>query len=208
MASDRKQFERAYARWENLLRAEAFSVPEEEGITVVASSDYPFNFKRHGNDGIDADDENIAEFENEATYICERLGAIGLKTDLVVGVKAEDMIDVLADEEVSNIMVIGHGSISDIYIEGARNGRFDWRDVSEHATHLKLGTFTQRQCGIFKRRLNIPLGYFAVSRPEAVRASFGAAFTPVGPHDSRGIAPVTDYDPPRTYQDALDYFTL
>ncbi len=210
MASDRRQFERAYLRWQELYTAEQFSVPDDVGITAVMASNFPFNYKRNGDSGIADDESDIAEFQQEARDLCEHLGDFGLPTELFLGATALDLQDVLQDTEVSSIILIGHGSISDIFMQGAKGDRFDWRDVSAAASHLKSGYFIQRQCGIFRRHLNVPLGYFAVSDQRRVRAAVGEIFEPINYADLPGaLMPVVeDNDTIGSYREMSELFVV
>jgi hypothetical protein len=209
MASDRKQFERAYSRWQELREANELSLPDSEGLTAIVSSNYPFYFKRDGGMGIQTDEVDIEEFEQEAEDIASHLGSLGLASELFIGATAQDMQDILLDREISSVVTIGHGSISDIFLRGAKGGRYDWRDVSADASHLKQGTFTQRQCGIFRRNLNVPLGYFAVSDHKQVRAAVGTFFDPETYTDNpQKVFSVIDDIIPTSYRETVDLFSI
>lgn len=209
MAGDKKQYQRALARWYGHKTSDRLSAPDTEGYIAIGASNYPVHYMKRGHEGIDADDEDICIFEQEARDIADGLGAIGLKTEVILGLCTDNMTDILNDTEISSVIVIGHGSISDIRISGAANGIYDWKAASEDATHLKQGTFIQRQCGIFRRRLNVPLGYFTVDDPRFVRAAVGEVFQPESYLDkSNLINPVTDLNLPVSYEAIQELFPL
>jgi hypothetical protein len=96
-----------------------------------------------------------------------------------------DLKEVLADDEVTDIILIGNGWLDRIYRDSGEH--FDWRQVSQQTRKLKQGKFEQRMCGTFlphrgnrvassdyvelPHKLTVPLGTFAVSRLEHVIAA-------------------------------------
>lgn len=179
MASDRRQFERAYAHWQTLKSQECLSVPDDDGIVAILASDFPFYLKHSGEEDAVQDEQDHWDFRNEADDYADRLGDIGVLSEVIYNADADDLTDAIQDEEVSSIVVIGHGSISDILLRGKKYGLYDWRDVACATTHLKTGAFVQRQCGIFRRNINVPLGLFAVRDFSQVQAATGQLFDPV-----------------------------
>lgn len=180
MANDRKQFQERLQRWHEHHDAEAYSLPAEEGITAIIVSCYPYyTIKNPDNSNMDIyDAEDFANFSHEANEFAHALGEVGLKSEIIMSATAEDMVDTIQDPEISSIIAIGHGSLSDIMIPGAKKDVFDWRHAGEATTHLKTGLFLQRQCGIFRRDLTVPLGTFVVSDFTSIKAPVGEVFTP------------------------------
>src|SRR5260370_4197834 len=88
--------------------------------------------------------------------------------------------------------VIGYGSLSNLII--SEMDYYDWLNVSAATTHLKQGTFVQRQCGGLTRVFNAPLGLFAVSDLRSVHAAFDAEFYPLSLDDpvNEQMQPVFD----------------
>lgn len=93
------------------------------------------------------------------------------------------MRDALTDKEVSDIVIIGHGTIGNLKIPNGKN--FDWLDVSYNANHLKAGKIIQRVCGHFRPDgLSVPLGTFALSDITNLRAPVGVPIEDVNPDES------------------------
>lgn len=180
MASDRQQFNRAYGKWQALCDAERLSVEVTDGITAILTSDYPFNAEKDNcSDKYVSDENDWWVFEIEGKELADKLEEKGMHTELLKGATASDLDSVIADPEVTTIYTIGHGSISDIVLRGAYRGVYDWRRASEVSTHLKTGAFIQRQCGIFRRKLNVPLGLFVMHDASQVLAATGDVFDPI-----------------------------
>ena len=179
MASDRRQFKRAYEHWQTLKNQERLSIPNDEGVVAVLASDFPFNLEYYREEDAVQDEMDYWDFRNEAEDFANHLGDVGVPSEVIYGATANDLTSVIQDKEVSSIVVIGHGSISGILLRGQRHGIYDWRDVASATTHLKTGHFVQRQCGIFTRNINVPLGLFAVREFSQVLAATGQLFDPV-----------------------------
>lgn len=204
MASDRDKFMQATAKWENLARDRRFSLPPTLGYTAILYSLYY---------AVDTDSELFAY---EANDLQKQLTMQGRKVTVFREADSDDMHTVLADPAFSDVITIGHGGLGHIFMEknddatGASSmGHYDWRDTSRHATHLKLGKFTQRQCGVMHRILNAPMGMFAVARHSDVIAAVGQNFSPASLDD-----PVNDLLKPVTratklsYHDVQTYFPM
>lgn len=89
----------------------------------------------------------------------------------------------LRDPEVTDIIVIGHGSIGCFWADGFTKN-FNWKDVAGATGSLKQGRFEQRTCGSFRTAYNVPLGTFAVSQLENVIAAPGKNLPDLGVQDS------------------------
>jgi hypothetical protein len=175
MASDRKQFERAQERWQALHEAEAYSVPENLGKTAIIVS----LFLGYSSD-IESDTK---EFTKEADSLVDAERDIGYTAEVLMGATGSDITAILRDPNYANIVTIGHGALPYLYIEnGLRNGkpnnRYDWRDVSQNADHLKSGRFVQRHCGNAARNLSVPLGSFAMQQQDSVMAALNSYYQP------------------------------
>lgn len=209
MAGDRKQYEKAVEKWTDFQIGGKCSVPMEDGIVAVLTSDYPYNFQRTFDDGDfdpyaanDDDEIDINNFQQEAILIVEKLGLLGVMTELLTNANMSDVTNVIRDEQISDIIFIGHGALAGIFLTGAKDDFFDWKQASELSTHLKMGSITQRQCGIQPREFNPALGMFLAHDLTLVRAARGVVFDPkgTGDIDNQLIEPVfftnipPDYD--------------
>lgn len=93
------------------------------------------------------------------------------------------------DPEVSDITLIGHGSISRLWLDsGAKD--FHWLDAARAATRLKAGTVEQRTCGHFGCVYTVPLGTFAVTQLSNVKAALGQIIPREGAADESLFTPV------------------
>jgi hypothetical protein len=205
MASDRKQFERAYSRWQDLVDRRRFSVPPDKGATAILSSHAMVD------SGLDKNEVDV--FDNEASQIAKNLEAEGYESRVFLDATIDDVKTVLTDRTVSDVIVIGHGALPYVYmLNGIRrqetvgyqteyNNRVDWRDVSAAADHLKTGVFTQRFCGNYVRKLSVPLGMFAVSNFSRVVAVAGLNFSPANLEDPQNqkLYPVLSNEFPFSY---------
>lgn len=101
------------------------------------------------------------------------------------------MVDILSDQAVSDVVLIGHGSLSSVYLDDGKT--YNWHDVALAATHLKKGVIIQRFCSNNLRKLSVPLGTFAASEHSNVIATVDRTFDP--DHDASDeelLGPVTD----------------
>lgn len=187
MASDRQLFRRAKIKWESLRDAGNFSLPAEVGKTAIISSfftDEPPDTET----GI----TELEAFRSEAFELAKRIQANGGETELAIDATRNDITDLIQDPEIATMYMIGNGSLSNLII--AERDYYDWLNVSDATTHLKRGSFVQRQCGGLTRIFNAPLGLFVVSDPRNVHAAFDAEFYPLSLDDpvNEQIQPVFD----------------
>ena len=158
MAGDRHLFKRAKTKWESLRDEGKFSLSAELGKTAIISSfftDEPPDTET----GI----TELEAFRSEALELAKRIQANGGRTELAIDATRDDITDLIQDPDVATMYMIGNGSLSNLII--AERDYYDWLNVSAATTHLKQGSFIQRQCGGLTRILNAPLGLFAVSDP-------------------------------------------
>lgn len=136
----------------------------------------------------------LALFEEEAEELARRARAAGCAAAVVLKATRHDLDEMLRDASVSELYVIGNGSLSTLLL-GERD-YYDWVDVAEAATHLKAGRFVQRQCGGLTRVVNVPMGLFAVLDQRLVRAALDPAFYPRSLDDpvNAKVLPVFDHD--------------
>ncbi len=125
----------------------------------------------------------VADATEYGQYIGRKVhNETGRSPILIQDAKSFEFQEILADRAVSDVVVLGHGTLPFVYMEnpGTSGGgiRFDWRDVSEATTHLKQGRFEQRTCGRTDRSLNVPLGAFAMADTAQVFGPLVAEFTP------------------------------
>lgn len=187
MAGDRQLFKRAKTKWESLRDEGNFSLSAELGKTAIISSfftDEPPDTET----GI----TELEAFRSEALELAKRIQANGGRTELAIDATRDDITDLIQDPDVATMYMIGNGSLSNLII--AERDYYDWLNVSAATTHLKQGSFIQRQCGGLTRIFNAPLGLFAVSDPRNVHAAFDAEFYPLSLDDpvNEKIQPVFD----------------
>lgn len=170
MASDRKQFARAMDRWEGLWEKRRFSVSPKIGTTAVFHSYWPIDSHTA------ASNKEREIFADEAMTIARLLELKGYDSEVIHGITAEGLDNVLTDPIVSDVVLIGHGNLSNVFLDNGE--KYDWRRVSQTADHLKMGDFVQRFCGNNMRMMSVPLGTFAVSKHFNVYAAVGTSFEP------------------------------
>lgn len=195
MAGNRKLYGRAVAKWEGFAKEGNFSVPKEIGKTAIITSlftDEPIDTER----GV----TELESFRNEAHALAERVVAQGGRPELAIDASRGDIDQLIKDPEVSDMYVIGNGSLSNLILD--ERDYYDWVNASNATDHLKLGSFIQRQCGGLTRETNVPLGLFVVSSPADLHAALDDAFYPMSLDDpvNDKIQPLfTEW--PVTYED-------
>lgn len=99
------------------------------------------------------------------------------------GAIAGEMTADFANPEITDIILIGHGTISSIPTDS--KGYFTWWDAAKAATNLKQGKIEQRMCGNFPPDIpyHVPLGTFAVSDLANVVAAPGKVIPDCNPAD-------------------------
>ncbi len=196
MAGNHKQFNRAKAKWELLSKEGHFSLPAELGKTAIISSfftDEPPDTET----GI----TELAAFRGEARELAFRIHKAGGNPELAIDASRNDITSLIQDPGIASMYVIGNGSLSTLLLDV--KDYYDWTNVSNATTHLKLGKFVQRQCGGLTRVLNVPLGLFAVSDPRNVHAALDAEFYPRSLDD-----PVNEKVQPLFDIDQIDYSSI
>ena len=196
MASDRQKFRVAVAKHEMLRREKHCSVPPEFGKTAIVSSVFTDE---------DLDTERgvteLESFRREAYSLADLVIARAGTPELAVDASRDDIDRIIKDPDISDIYVIGNGSLSTLILDV--RDYYDWLNVSEATDHLKLGKFIQRQCGGLTRSFNVPMGLFAVCRPSDVHAALDDAFYPASLDDpvNEKIQPVLNMARPVTYEE-------
>lgn len=194
MSTSSEQFAEATDKWSQLRSERQFSVPPAVGRTAILYAQK--GNASQGNRGPTMS-EQTAYFLQEAKEIQASLRAERREaeiTELGSGV----FKNVMQDREISDIVVIGHGTLSTVSNKPSRraysgNSSIDWYDLAQLTTHLKLGSFTQRMCGQSKRALSVPFGLFAVSDHSHVIAAVGQYFSPeeFGSNEEAKLQPFT-----------------
>lgn len=213
MAKDKRKFAIAYQKWNELYEKRRFSVAPHFGkIAIICSflTDY---------DGVLGGQKDIAEIEAfaaEAYALKAQAEENQRRAEVFEDATADTVKTVLRDEEISDIITIGHGALAYLYMPSERRrssplrfsersytepnpveqpgNRFDWFDVSQAATHLKTGSFTQRHCGHAVRELSVPLGLFAITDPSKVIVPLNTVFIPKSLEDTENdkLQPIID----------------
>lgn len=204
MASrDILRFEKASARWDQLHRDEAYSVPDAMGVIAIVCSQ---SFEH-------AEKNDAKGLVNETRIVASDLQAQGRKVLAVKNGTGSDIRSMLKDPTISSMILIGHGNLSSFFVaDGMRpNGKkppvakmsMNWWDIARAADHLKTGVFIQRHCGTLSNILSVPLGTFAMSYHGNVLAPVGYEFDPTTDTDFDGepqLRPFAD-----TRKLSLDY---
>jgi hypothetical protein len=181
MASDKQQFQRATEKWEQLHDEQAYSVPPELGRTAILCSFYDNVYRGDPEKAKLRAHRDIKLFRKEALKIADLTIEEGGEVEVVLDAQVEDFEDTFKNPLISDVIVIGHGDLSTLWIRNPDDeDRYDWQYVSEQSDHLKTGTFTQRQCGLYNRDLAVPLGTFAMADHRSVIATPGFEFHPRG----------------------------
>jgi hypothetical protein len=155
-------------RRDRLLDEGKLSLPRGTGkLIIVASPAADFRLKL-------SPEKQHEIFCEEAERLAEERAAqhdtVEIRRKAIMG----DINIDLADPEVTDIALIGHGTISDFWANHGRH--FNWLDAAKATrSHLKQGVVEQRMCGNFstRTRYSVPLGTFAVSNLENVVAALG-----------------------------------
>ncbi len=169
-----KTLQSAIEKRADLLDGGKLSVPAGAGkLAILYSTATNYHSDLH------ADHQKLA-FRNEAHAISEKSGRDMTIIDIVSDMS---MRFALRDPEVSDVVVIGHGSIGDLwYGQGAH---YDWRNVAKDASHLKQGEFVQRVCGNFTSNgRSVALGTFAVADLASLIAPVGKYIEDAEPDES------------------------
>ncbi len=190
---DKEKFEKATERWYRLHEQGRYSVPPNVGRLAVICSTMLY----HGYEGQEVVEAEIANLRKEAADYKAHAELNGIEAVVFDSATFADLREVLRDETFSSVATVGHGALPYLYLAGGGhlvdswrfedisettplpvNDRFDWFDVAMEATHLKLGTFEQRQCGHAIYDLSVPMGVFAMADHRFVYAPTNATFQP------------------------------
>jgi len=107
----------------------------------------------------------------------------------------------LVDPTVTDMILIGHGSIGNFW--GENGVRIDWQDVNEAMSKrgvLKQGSIEQRTCGHFAVNTAVPWGTFAVSDQRNLVAATGVPVDDI--RDDTMFKPIYD-KPHNTVEDII-----
>jgi hypothetical protein len=218
MASDKQQFKKALRHWQELHANREYSYPAKTGkVAILVSFEHASS---------DKDVDSADNFSREAREFAKRFKDIGMSSLIIDDAIGTDVREVLQDRRFCSVYSIGHGALSYLYMNNGHrytqmqdgstekliNDRVDWRDVSAAADHLKLGTFVQRHCGNYSRRLSVPLGTFAVADHSSIWAPVGSNFSPTSLTDpqNKRMGKVSHHSP-LTYNyitENFDYATF
>ncbi len=184
--TDSERYEHALAKWDNLQEAGNFSVPKEIGTCAVLLA---YNYMRDTDPGVR---DPFPLFVKDALWVCDRISQRGKNVELAIDASHEDFRAVMQDEKISDVVVIGNGVLSRVFLPSPQK-RVGWGHISRMTDHLKTGDFVQRFCGGTPDALNVPMGIMAVDNHANVHAPLWKYFTPKS-HDSahnQRIQPVT-----------------
>lgn len=176
--SDADRLDLAYEKRANLLADSRLSLPEGLGYTAVICSTESTEERDSP-----AAAEQISHFKNETAEIAWNLYTKGRTVEDIVTDSINDVRAVVGDEECTDIIVVGNGSYSTLWLS---DNHLSWWNLSQMSNHLKTGEFTQRTCGHIGRtdRLNISLGTFAMANLNKLVAPVGLAINDEHPDES------------------------
>lgn len=202
MANNRQLFRRALAKWDSLHEAGSYSQPISVGRVAILFSCFDYADKK----------SDVDEFEAEAYEISDVIVRAAGRAAVTAVRDSSAFDDAIADPTVASIVTIGHGALPYLYINNDAHGRdgnnrYDWLDASRVTTHLKTGSFVQRQCGNETRVLSVPLGTFVMASHASVSAPVGSNFSPAGLDDIENdlVRPVCS-DNRLSYARVKEYF--
>lgn len=183
MASDRDRFQLAIEGWNELKRDECLSVDNTIGKLAIFCAPTVLDITEYTKEDEikktrEKDEKDNQIMVAEAHAIADEDLYKGGVAEVILNPTDTDFADVLTDPSFCDIITIGHGSMSSLWYYDGEEYLTDWFEFSSMADHLKTGEFIQRQCGIFRGGLSVPLGMFVVSDFESVVAAFGQSFEP------------------------------
>jgi hypothetical protein len=196
MPGNRKVFNRALSKWEQLQKDCHVSAPANLGKVAIISS----YFTDEPPDTVTGISE-LSSFRTEALALADRSRSEGIEPTVAIDASRNDITRLIQDPNVVSMYIIGNGSLSAVLL--GEKDYYDWIDVSEASTHLKQGLFIQRQCGSLARNesINVPMGLFAVTEICNVHAALGQDFYPLSLDDPENdkiqpvfSAPSVSYD--------------
>ncbi len=171
-----KNVKKAVDAREELLQKNKLSVARGAGklvIVVAGRADW--------NSGVSEEDQKKA-FHEEADMLAEKSQPMHEKVEVVRKSNSLDLEMHLRDKEVSDLVLIGHGSIGDFWTDDG--GHFGWKDFSNNMNHLKQGNIVQRVCGHYALSTSVALGTFNVSDQRNVIAPVGKMIPDINPDES------------------------
>jgi hypothetical protein len=178
MASDKKQFMAAMRHWRSLKNDGFESIDPSVGKTAVICSTSTVKSDCPKEEKVLRKDAKI--LRKEALKVAENRREAGYVADVIFQPTRLDIAQVLQDEMISDIIAIGHGTLTCFFLDLPDDDIYDWNDASFDADHLKTGYFVQRFCGGISDRIPVPLGMFVVSNFEDVIAPIDTDFNPKG----------------------------
>lgn len=183
--------ERQAVAREKKLAAGKLSLPSGEGILAIIVSNQP------DSNSPTPDDRQRQAFHNEAERLQEQRRTAHQEVVIRRRAVARDIKFDLTDPEITDVIMIGHGSIGCLWTE--KNGRLDWHMVAKATSALKQGKIEQRMCGGFRKQraeygatreeriyqnYSVPLGTFAVSNLGNLLAAPNVIVPDVNPPDA------------------------
>lgn len=170
-----KELTKAVTKREQFLEKGKLSLPRGLGKIAIVVSNHPNEFS-----SADADTQ-IGAFLAEADEIKSNYEADNKTVELHRKASAGILQQVLTDPEVTDITLIGHGSIGDFWIG---QGHFGWSDFSAASNHLKQGNIIQRVCGHYPLKTSIATGTFSVADQRNIVAPHGKTIEDINPDES------------------------
>lgn len=199
MASDRQKFHRALDKWNSLHLGNKYSLESGVGRVAILCSYFTDIYGiLHSTDVSKHKKQVIDNFRQEANDIKGILKIIGLESTVFYDVKRQDINEVVNDSTYSDVVIIGNGTLTSLFINDKNDNIYDWQDISENSKHLKLGAFIQRQCGNYcLDSIAVPMGLFLMSEHQNIYAAVNKTFNPKTLFDleNKYIKSVTEKSP-------------
>lgn len=199
MSSDRRQFAHATQKWHDLYDNNKFSVLSRDGIcTIFRSNTETFSIGDDSKEFFDYSDREIVQ-------LCEAYDYLVRDIRIIDGLTRAALMQAVQDPEVSDLVIIGHGDISAVYLDDYAEEKvhstekIDWRDISKMSTHLKLGHYIHRCCGNYLRDLNVPFGTFMLQDHGNTIAPFNSAFEPETYNSDESLMKLGIHQSPLSY---------
>ncbi len=185
-----KDIQKASRKRDKLLDAGKISLPSGAGKLAIIVSRVPDHSSK-----LTPREQHRAFLEEADTLLQARREdhqQIDIKRIAVV----DDMKLVFGDPEVTDVALIGHGSLGCLWADGGRY--FDWQAAAKAASYLKQGQIEQRMCGNLPSKIGkageikaeelphkytVALGTFAVTNLSNVLAAAGREVPEVDPPD-------------------------
>lgn len=173
--TDETEFKAAQEKWLKLQRNDEFSYAPRYGKVAILHSTLGVSGRRSK----ELNASLVEYFEREAEELRKGRELLGQRALVIAGVNSVTLEQVLTNKEISDVIVIGNGTFSQVPDDKRQQHDWiDWDDVSRMANHLKRGRFIQRTCGNVPPGFPVPFPIFALSHHANAYSPVGDSFQP------------------------------